>query len=447
MKIKEVEQLTGLTAKSIRHYESKGLLRVERDEENDYRSYTEENVQELKKIRLLRFLDFSIEQISELQQADEKKAKEILLDKAEALDSQSYDLNIKKELCKTLSEDGITNAVVVDEYNEIFDNLGEKWQDELVESLKNFICPSITEAIALTFIWLGPILWLFYNIHIQRWNVLSANAVLALLGTVFITGEWIKYFRSKKYQPKRVKKRNKESWYLIPAAIIAIIISIILTIIIYVGLEEFLFAPEEWLFYQIKPAAEWWLILWIVIPVMIFAIWMIKKIPLKKENKEQKADDRDNVEAGSLRKYWYIFVLVWIAVEYVCLSSVTYVTEDKIIVRSPFCPQGKCYEYDDVEQVEAFFGTSFFSLPWHEYKRQGSFSYTIYIDGKRIVFCQPEANSDISRYEEDTYLELEEFDEKLMQYGIPKQSDETGYEDCDFDKVYVDRFLRIINNR
>lgn len=34
MTIKDVEKITGLTAKSIRYYEDKGLLKVERNEEN-----------------------------------------------------------------------------------------------------------------------------------------------------------------------------------------------------------------------------------------------------------------------------------------------------------------------------------------------------------------------------------------------------------------------------
>ena len=54
MKIRDVAELTGLTAKSIRYYETKGLLEVQRDADNAYRNYTEENVSELKRIKLLR---------------------------------------------------------------------------------------------------------------------------------------------------------------------------------------------------------------------------------------------------------------------------------------------------------------------------------------------------------------------------------------------------------
>ena len=63
MTIKDVEKITGLTAKSIRYYEDKGLIKVERNEENSYRTYSEANVERLKWIKLLRYLEFSIEEI------------------------------------------------------------------------------------------------------------------------------------------------------------------------------------------------------------------------------------------------------------------------------------------------------------------------------------------------------------------------------------------------
>ena len=66
MKIKEVENLTGLTAKSIRLYETKGLLDVARNESNGYREYTEENVETLKNIKLYRYIGFSIDEIKDM---------------------------------------------------------------------------------------------------------------------------------------------------------------------------------------------------------------------------------------------------------------------------------------------------------------------------------------------------------------------------------------------
>lgn len=62
LKIKEVEEVTGMTAKAIRLYEEKGLVNIAR-KENSYREYTEENVKELMFIKTLREMGIGISQI------------------------------------------------------------------------------------------------------------------------------------------------------------------------------------------------------------------------------------------------------------------------------------------------------------------------------------------------------------------------------------------------
>ncbi len=62
MKIREVEKITGLTAKAIRLYEEKGLIRVSR-QDNSYRDYSEDVIEKLKLIRILRDLDVPLSQI------------------------------------------------------------------------------------------------------------------------------------------------------------------------------------------------------------------------------------------------------------------------------------------------------------------------------------------------------------------------------------------------
>lgn len=62
MKIREVEKITGLTAKAIRLYEEKGLIRVSR-QDNSYRDYSEDVIEKLKLIRILRELDVPLSQI------------------------------------------------------------------------------------------------------------------------------------------------------------------------------------------------------------------------------------------------------------------------------------------------------------------------------------------------------------------------------------------------
>ena len=59
MRIKDVEKRTGVSRKSIRFYEAKGLLNVKRSE-NTYRDYDEEIVLRLQTIALLRQAGMSI---------------------------------------------------------------------------------------------------------------------------------------------------------------------------------------------------------------------------------------------------------------------------------------------------------------------------------------------------------------------------------------------------
>ena len=62
MKIKQVEELVGITSKNIRFYESQGLLTPERADKGN-REYNQDNIEVLKKIKLLRKIGISVEDI------------------------------------------------------------------------------------------------------------------------------------------------------------------------------------------------------------------------------------------------------------------------------------------------------------------------------------------------------------------------------------------------
>lgn len=127
------------------------------------------------------------------------------------------------------------------------------------------------------------------------------------------------------------------------------------------------------------------------------------------------------------------------------VCDVTYVTEDKIKDFSIFNLFGTEYSYEDVESIEANFGTKTFTIL--EHKKKGQFSYTVHIEDKEYIFSVSSINEEIGRYVEHSYLELEEFDEALMKLGVRKISNDAGSEFCDLDSEYVERFLKIINNK
>ncbi|MBR6637397.1 MAG: MerR family transcriptional regulator, partial [Lachnospiraceae bacterium] len=61
--IGELAELAGVSTKTLRVYERKGLLLPERNTENRYRIYTDHAVRKLEQIRLMKYLGFSLDQI------------------------------------------------------------------------------------------------------------------------------------------------------------------------------------------------------------------------------------------------------------------------------------------------------------------------------------------------------------------------------------------------
>lgn len=101
MRINQVEELVGITKKNIRFYEEQGLLTVQRNSDNGYREYSDDDVQMLRKIKLLRQLSIPIEEIQKLQKGyltldDCMKRHSIFLDR------EMTNINHKKTICSQL---------------------------------------------------------------------------------------------------------------------------------------------------------------------------------------------------------------------------------------------------------------------------------------------------------------------------------------------------------
>lgn len=77
--IGELAELAGISTKTLRVYEKKGLLLPERNMQNGYRIYGKEAIRELEKIQLMKYLDFSLEQIAEFLRSYETVGREELL--------------------------------------------------------------------------------------------------------------------------------------------------------------------------------------------------------------------------------------------------------------------------------------------------------------------------------------------------------------------------------
>lgn len=103
MKIKEVEQMTGITSHNIRFYEKENLISPQRNSENGYREYTERDVERLNVIKLLRLLDVPVKSIRDCLEGRTALG-EILEGQVGHIGEQVASLKQNQVLCESLLE-------------------------------------------------------------------------------------------------------------------------------------------------------------------------------------------------------------------------------------------------------------------------------------------------------------------------------------------------------
>lgn len=287
--------------------------------------------------------------------------------------------------------------VQIDEYVETIDFLESEDAEEIRNLFGNGRFPTLTECCWLTLVCIGPVGMLFIHIFEKRLEVLPLNAVLALVSVSIITVVWKEYFSARKIYKQEMKEKNICQVKIWPFMILSFILAFTVIVAVTIKAEKWL-APEQWLFYEMSGMAEACMVL--------------------------------------------IMVLIGVSC---CVINVTYVSNKNIVVHTLLHPNGIKYKYDDIEKVEARFGTKIIALS--EANRRGEFTYKIHLEDRVIVFAAPSTNETIERYNENTYLELEELDQKLMEMGIVKEASKQYSEYCELDEEYVDRFIRIIENK
>ena len=104
MTIKEVEEKAGIKKANIRFYEEAGLITPSRHQANNYRMYSDEDVELLKKIRFLRSIDVSVEDIRRLK--EERISLECLMDRhMEKLQRDKENIETAEEICRKIREE------------------------------------------------------------------------------------------------------------------------------------------------------------------------------------------------------------------------------------------------------------------------------------------------------------------------------------------------------
>ncbi|HEL2056413.1 TPA: MerR family transcriptional regulator [Streptococcus suis] len=422
MQVKDVEKLTGLSTKAIRLYEEKGLIEVARNPLNDYRDYSEENVRQLRLIKLLRYFEFSLAEITDLLALPEEDLQSALREKKRGINQQAEELRDKVDLLDQVVRDLGKKEDWLEEAQEsiAFVESGE-FQD-FKQDLEDALLPSIWMTLLQTLMLSGPILWLFTRIQEGRQENLFLLAVVSLLATAWITLLWRDYLMTWWKHRDKIRQKNRSQAWWIPIGLISLVGGIAYFVLVGWLTERF-FLPSDWLFYEYSTGLG---------KIAIFFIMAFLAFLLGKLARLVKLSWKYGLGlAGSC-----------ILLTALLISTTTAVTKDQIIDINLLAPS-KEYLYSDVKSVWTGFGTK--ALTVNEFEKQGQFSYRIQLDGKGIVFMQPTSNQDL--VPADSYIELEEFDQRLMNLGISKESSAEGSQYNELDAHFLERFLRIVENQ
>lgn len=116
MFINEVENIVGLSKKSIRYYEENGLLSPKRNNINDYRIYNEDDINKLKIIKFLRELDVPIRDLKLLSDGS-ISLKECLQERVLKINELENEYKRVKSLCEEIIEsDDTFNSIDINKY-------------------------------------------------------------------------------------------------------------------------------------------------------------------------------------------------------------------------------------------------------------------------------------------------------------------------------------------
>lgn len=114
MNIKQAESLSGISKRNIRFYEQEDLIHPARNQENDYREYSEEDINTLKLIRALRMVDMPLEQIREVI-GGRTELKEAANAQKEKLKQQIEQLEAAISFCDEFGSHNDINSINIDE--------------------------------------------------------------------------------------------------------------------------------------------------------------------------------------------------------------------------------------------------------------------------------------------------------------------------------------------
>lgn len=432
MQIKEMEERTGLSAKAIRYYESKGLLKVKRTT-SDYREYDEACVEQLQLIRLLRGLDISIADIKEyLMNSCELNT--LLQKQLEILEAERLTKEIKIALCHDmLHELEEKDALTIETYNAVLHEVKEEDFKEVSKLYAMISQHSLAFYISATLILSGPILWLF--IYILDDFPISNPFLLAIIACVdvaLITLLWVEYAKHRK-EYRSIKRGN---WKIFVMCIFILVLTFFGMICI-TNLQQYIFLPDDYLMWSM-PRIYTLFIFGFMFEGFLFAGSKLF------ENTKNEDIAIWNIIWNKIRKFKKSIIIAHLVLLYICITNINVITNNQIKVMRWYSPVYQTYTVDDIAHVETGFIKSSFSITG---QKTGDFYYEIYLkNGVKVDISQPTPRNE-EKYEQHTYLEIEEYDAYLMEHNVKKISSEDHSEYNSLAQEYKDRFLKIVRNK
>lgn len=126
MTIKDVEKKLNISRANIRFYEKEGLLKPKRNNDNEYRDYSNDDLKRLETILLFRKCNISIENIRLIING-EKNIHEVFKEQISVIENEVKQLEGAKIMCKKLSQEkSSVDEIDTDKYINIMDDEEQK---------------------------------------------------------------------------------------------------------------------------------------------------------------------------------------------------------------------------------------------------------------------------------------------------------------------------------
>lgn len=343
MQIKEVEQLTGLTAKAIRLYENEQLITVHR-RDNLYRDYNDNTVKQLLEIKLYRKFGVKISDLKRWK-TGEVNIEDLLSECLSSYEKEEKNISNKTDLCrKLLSKIKAGYEVETESYLASFEILESDEFDQLEKSIDELNRGSVFSQFFFSLIYLGPIGWLFLNYYgLKDYNALAINIPLAVCSTIILSVSWTNFLRVRNCSVKNILKGIGKLLLCVIAFVV--LIAGVISVLALVGYSaESLFIPKEYLLYTMRPGALVAVIFFLLEFVCLYLL-IIDFISNKKGNRTI------GILKPFFKKLWHVLIALNLAMFYFISTSLFIVTSDKIINRSIFNPIGNEYTYSDIDTI------------------------------------------------------------------------------------------------